>query len=644
MKSRAQVLLEQSRLISLHPQAAKALSANPTVIGVGVGIKETQGSLTETLCYRVYVDRKLDSAHLGKHLLVPETILGIPTDVLEKEPTILNSFPDTTKYPSLRGGVQIRNEYFSGDNSVGAGTIGCLARTVVGNKLVGLTAGHVLTDGRTGSPPPAVTTIDIGHPRWIKCCCCCTYNEVGLVSRVSSVAGLDCGIFELDTNAAAKVVEFATEDQVWGVGLIKGVEQAVCYELVRKRGAATGITFGIVVDVLYDGGKLLINPCTEYANFSQPGDSGAVIVNKNNKVVGLLVGASRTNAAQGVAHHIKPVLVELDITIAAQGASTAGLVGVPAAACTPGGITTMTTDKELSRYYFREIDDGTLFLESTRNYLTLPLLTLRKVQVFDRLVPFMLDYIDVSVNGWLAQARNNAVPTAGFTITSGAQPELHAALVALSLYQLDLFRAHFPGSTSGSIDYVKVRTAFEQFMNGELREQPSILGPPSGGGPREPDGSFELMFSTFAWLCVKNNIDAAEWTDIYRQLVQCQEIFMFVYRRHPQGPPPANSLPIPSFTPGATGNTLFPSGPASTISHASFASEGYLYAFFNVTGATGTGARISAFNSPTSPAQSDETRKAGLRIKYAGFTLFSQIETAMKENLQRMMYMGDPPF
>jgi hypothetical protein len=636
MNMRNEIELEQNRLIGLHPLAEQQLLQYPNVHCVGVGVKETDGRLTEDLCFRVYVHKKLKRNALKKADRLPRSIMGVKVDVLERHPVVLNALPDRTEYDSLRGGVQIRNEFFEGDNGIGAGTIGCLARTNdADNKLVGLSTQHVLTDGLTGNPLPAVSTVEIGHPRWIKCCCCCSYNEVGDVMRVSSVATLDCGIFVLDSSACSDVASSGTENLIQEIGTIAGVAQAVCYEVVRKRGVTTGLTQGVVVDVMFDGTNILINPCAEFPNFTQPGDSGAVIVNSANKVIGLLIGSSRTDATKGVAHHIKPVLSELNIKIAGEGASTSGLVGVPAANCAPGGVTTcsggVAVSMAASSAYFRELDDGTLFLTQQPAYSSEGVggpLHVRRNDIFGLVVPKLQRIVFNDSDSWEQRAKLDQLPAVP-TVTMVSDPDLRAAIERLSVYQLDLLRLHFPGTTPQSIDADKTRITFERFMNGELRERPSGVHPYGQNdvdGAREPNGSFEMLFSGFAWLCIENGIDAAAWTPLYNLMVQCQELFMCVYRRRPQTAPPAGSVAFNITDPD---HPLVPL--TNTIGDAGFGDEGFSFAHFNLDG-------VNNVLSVTSIGQSNEARKIFLRNKYAAFD-YAQTKVAMKENIQRMLYM-----
>jgi hypothetical protein len=649
IRSRQHIVTEQHRLIQMHPMVQDRLKRFPGVEHIGVGVKETKGELTAELCFRVYVAKKLERDQLRTGDVLPRYIMGVKTDVIESGTVFQTANPDTTKYHSVRGGAQIRNEFFEGNNTVGAGTIGIMARTTdASNKLVGLSAKHVLLDGLTGSPLPTGVGTKVGHPRWIKCCCCCSYNEIGKVLLTS--ATLDCGIVEIDSGAASKVAEDNMENGVLDIGEIDGVAQAVCYEVVKKRGAATRLTRGVVVDVLFEGDKILINPCADYPNFNEPGDSGAVIVNGMYKVVGLLVGASRTESNKGVALHIKPVLEALNIKIAGQDATTAGLTGVPAANCVAGGTTTCVGGTPFplsaSAAYFRELDDGTLYLSRQPGFAGDANLQQRRDDIFGIVVPALSRRVfenPAESNSWEERARFDAVPPA-FIVDPVTDPDLDAAMRRLSTYQLDLMRSHFPGPTAGSIDATKVRISFERFMNGELRERPSGVHPygPTEllrDGPREPNGSFEMMFSAFAWMAIENNVDAATWTPLYNAMVQCQEMFMFVYRRRPQVAPPAGSLPMPVFTVGAAGNSLEPldftpfggSPRRVRLGETGFGDSGFSFDHFNLDGA-------GDVTSTTSIAQSNEARKVFLRAKYAAFD-YPQTKNAMKENIQRMLYM-----
>jgi len=332
MKSRKEILKRQEKLVALHKEAKKKLTKIPGVIHVGVGIKEINGELTEELSFRVYVKEKKAQKELLPEHTIPKKFLGVKTDVLAKSESV--ELVDDAKYRPLKGGVQVRNEKYSSKNTRGGeieggvGTLGCLATLADGSEaIVGLSNEHVLcsatvpgTNPRTSSSSSSssgATCIGtrIGQPRFILSICCFTYNEIGIILNSQKDSTVDCAIIKLDEDIIEEINENGTINHIEGIGEITGVAQAVCFETLRKRGRTTDITSGNVVDVLYEGSQILIEPvgAPEFADF---GDSGAVVVNSENKVVGLLWATDRSTKNKGVANHIGPVLNAMNITIA----------------------------------------------------------------------------------------------------------------------------------------------------------------------------------------------------------------------------------------------------------------------------------------------------------------------------------------
>jgi hypothetical protein len=94
---------------------------------------------------------------------------------------------------------------------------------------------------------------------------------------------------------------------------------------VHKRGGATGHTVGVVANATYSDypyiegrfwpapGQLLVDTLSSELLFSCPGDSGAMLYDNDENIVGLLWGAS--GHGQGVACPIEPVLDSLGVTL-----------------------------------------------------------------------------------------------------------------------------------------------------------------------------------------------------------------------------------------------------------------------------------------------------------------------------------------
>jgi len=79
---------EFTRALAAKDRAAQSWLALPNVTGIGVGYKDVGGELTGRVAIQLFVARKLPPAMVTElgFRLVPETIGGVPTDVIEAGP------------------------------------------------------------------------------------------------------------------------------------------------------------------------------------------------------------------------------------------------------------------------------------------------------------------------------------------------------------------------------------------------------------------------------------------------------------------------------------------------------------------------------------------------------------------------------
>jgi hypothetical protein len=147
------------------------------------------------------------------------------------------------------------------------------------------------------------------------------YGKIGTVHFDGRDYHLDCAVSSYDNVLAT----LADESRFPSSTSVAGYDSPRLGSLVTKRGNATGITRGTIVDIGYSGsacvegssfstpGQILVRPLEEYDAFSAEGDSGALIVDDANKAVGLLWG---TNVrGEGLACPIAPVLYAMNITL-----------------------------------------------------------------------------------------------------------------------------------------------------------------------------------------------------------------------------------------------------------------------------------------------------------------------------------------
>ena len=295
MKSHEELIEQHERLLEICERVKERLLGYPNVMDVGVGVKETDGKLTDEGCIKVVVRVKKGEEDLSPEAVVPSEVEGVKTDVIVHDDKVLQAVcaSDSEDYRPIRGGSRINNVR-NGASSGGSGTLGCLAQRADGTWVI-LSNHHVLygAKGKDGD--------EIGQP-WVGCCCCCKTNIIA--KNVDKDAALDCAIAEVED-------DIAITNDILEVGTIQGSGAAapVSGQRVRKRGARTGFTSGTISAIV--SGQVEVTPkaaggpaadpggCTNFEAgvtvFTNPGDSGSVYVNDANEVVALHFGGGLTN-------------------------------------------------------------------------------------------------------------------------------------------------------------------------------------------------------------------------------------------------------------------------------------------------------------------------------------------------------------
>lgn len=318
---------------NLYSRVWKQLQSLPGVRGLGIGMRG----------WRIYIEAGLNCDAVP----FPAAIAGFPTEIIPQQTTFLcygNEFQAT-----LQPGIQISGKGISG---AGAGSIGCFARLTSDHKtIVLLTVSHVLyKDVQSGSGDGN----ECGQPK-VCCCCCCTshvigrnrgngsngYNKVTVdykhptIPDIGESTGseIDCGVAVLNNSRP-----YTNESQYYG--MITGTPPSGSLgvsagDTVEKVGSTTGHTKGTIcqfnfTSVKYEAGgsgsipsvlfpieerdkstpgsltfinQLMVIPDPDSndplleIDFALPGDSGSVVVNSTQQVVGLVTAIVPLNAA-----------------------------------------------------------------------------------------------------------------------------------------------------------------------------------------------------------------------------------------------------------------------------------------------------------------------------------------------------------
>jgi len=290
MKTSDQWKAEHDRLMGLLEQATAMLKKYPGVTSVEIGIKETGRQITDDLAFRVYVQNKIPQDQLSPDEVIPNEILGVKTDVIQSGIPVLTS--NDSKSRPLKGGTQIAN-----DNDEG-GTLGCIVQRNSDNTYVALGNYHVMFAGHSEGD----TGVQIGQPSisgsW--CCKCDVIGEI-LDKRLDAI--VDCAICsikpDIKPTSAIRDLNGAGNDGI----LFGSADATVSTNTVFKVGRTSDRTSGTIISITHgtaavpkDGTpqrirQILIKPDTGVPMFQDKGDSGAVLVNSNNTVIGLMWGA-----------------------------------------------------------------------------------------------------------------------------------------------------------------------------------------------------------------------------------------------------------------------------------------------------------------------------------------------------------------
>ncbi len=286
-------------------------AAAPSKYLVGIGMKETAGRFEDRLAIFVYVDEKHPIQQVPEAERIPASVGGYVTDVAVFRPVPTT---DVNRYDPMRGGIQISRPV-PGNPVIGVvsfGTLGCIVRRRLDQQLLLLTCAHVVDALNQKMHQPAL-------------------GETG-----AQVIGLSV---DMRTAGAPLLHDFAViepntlrglQKTIEGIGPVKGVAidaAATMNAVVKKRGARTLLTTGRVKRLIPGGvpAVSLLEIISEPPGqlFAGKGDSGSVVLNEDDDVVGLLYAVPNEDlgpelASRGLAIPIETVQATLQVDVAVE--------------------------------------------------------------------------------------------------------------------------------------------------------------------------------------------------------------------------------------------------------------------------------------------------------------------------------------
>ncbi len=334
---------------SFRVEAAVA-AAGRNVHAVGIGRKIVEGSPTKDMAIRLYVVQKLAPSLLPPRDRLPESVDGIPTDVIESSPAFLAAKKRRTRAkarPRRRAGPAAMAAAASesctvnrqkrqrplvagisvAHHDVTAGTLAYFCRSLrLGDdpaKVFILSNNHVLANvnlGRIGDdiyqPGPA----DGGR----------IADRVAELSRFVTI-NLNGAPNKVDAAIAELGIDIEWKANLCMIGRIVGTERGEEGMEVRKHGRTTGYTEGIITDESYDAlvgmdhndpnvvglfqSQFRIERTPAFPAFGRGGDSGSLVVSKAAANAVGLYFAGPESGSYGIANPIADVLSQMQIEL-----------------------------------------------------------------------------------------------------------------------------------------------------------------------------------------------------------------------------------------------------------------------------------------------------------------------------------------
>jgi len=340
-------MADLQNISALRQKMQKDILRKANVVGVGVGFKETEGIKLDELSLKVLVRSKAPVSALSEKDLIPKEVDGIPTDVLAVGDVYAFQNHKGRHRPAMPG-ISI------GHYSITAGTFGAVVRDAATNERLILSNNHVLADsnkGRKGDSIIQPGSADGGRT---------PQDRIADLERFVTIKfkgsgggdgddGSDCPLAQffssllnffasatgsgtrlkpvkisadetnlVDAAVAKPINNEIISNETMEIGVVSGTVQADIGMKVKKSGRTTGLTTGEIhtldatISVGYGTNTAVFEQQILSGDMSDPGDSGSLIVDENNRAVGLLFAGSTTVT---VINPIDAVLSALNITI-----------------------------------------------------------------------------------------------------------------------------------------------------------------------------------------------------------------------------------------------------------------------------------------------------------------------------------------
>ena len=309
-------IMAQARAI--YQQALPDLFRRKNVVACGLGYKISEGQTSSELSLIVSVTQKVPSEQLTPQDLIPKSLEGMLTDVVETGRIRAQTTDNPRdRFRPAQPGISI------GHRDITAGTFGLLVQRN-GAPFI-LSNNHVLADSNAGKigdpiyqPGPAdggtaadriaalteFAPLDFGdNPSQ----CSIADSIAALLNFIARTTGSShrlqpvqqtSGVNTMDAALAQPDTPDLVIPAILGLGIPTGVNTPALGMQVQKMGRTTGLTHGyitqvdVTVNVDYAGRTAVFTDQIITNSMSSPGDSGSGILDMDRRAVGLLFAGS----------------------------------------------------------------------------------------------------------------------------------------------------------------------------------------------------------------------------------------------------------------------------------------------------------------------------------------------------------------
>jgi hypothetical protein len=314
------------------------LLTRANVVATGVGYKITVGKKTSNLSIVCSVTHKVAESQLNSQDMVPKTLEGTPTDVVQTG--IIHALQSPTdRIRPAPGGVSI------GHKDITAGTLGCLVKK--NDQIFILSNNHVLANSNQAEigdpilqpgpydggsyPDDHIANLEEFVPVQfigLDSDCPLAIATASFLNGIATLLGSHIRMKAINQQALDNLVDAAiarplnpsdVSDEILEIGTIQGSAEAELGMTIKKSGRTTGLTTGVVeqvdvsVNVQYGEGKIALFTDQLMAGaMSQGGDSGSAVLDDTNRLVGLLFAGSDTTT---VINRIENVFSLLGVSV-----------------------------------------------------------------------------------------------------------------------------------------------------------------------------------------------------------------------------------------------------------------------------------------------------------------------------------------